>query len=569
MSVLMRESGLPGGGPVRVDTGDLLSRAQILQNCGGSYWDLGLELAPLLSQLGLLAGLDLSGQAAGALAGASAVQAGVERVWFQTWRLGEKLRQVADSYQQVEDAAAGIFADYQEVRGDRGLLLDFTSGFVVKLALSAFKVEPDFFRSEGYRSFSRQTGQKLNRVAELLGYNGDLKAYHETTDYFLGLGPDGRGPVLEPATSAKAITQRLALVSAAETAVDAVHGERGYAVEFDGVAVQVQHNPETGQRLYEVLIPGTDSLGLTGGPNSWLSTVDNTESLYDDQLALRDLPAQQQLVLEALEAAGAQPGDAITLTGFSQGGVAAMSLANNRNLAQLYEVKALVTSGAPVRDVALRDEVLHVDISHRSDPVPRLQGQDASYSPDYPLVFEDQQLGPGVHGANQYASFAQDGEASRQSLAGLETVYQGLVPLGTARFFSGTSQKHNMNHAQLARRNSLGLLNGVHAVAQKIPGNRYKLPFIDSASMNPGEIYDDTAYQFEAWGAKNLETAYLDAVSRQDGMVVLEPDAQDHLENVRDIVGASDVVSNQDLTDVLETLPGREPEPAPAQDSLG
>lgn len=569
MSVLMRESALSGGGPVRVDTGDLVSRAQTLQDCGGSYWDLGLELAPLLPQLGLLAGVDLSGQARGALVLASTAQAGIERIWFQTWRLGEKLRQVADSYQQVEDAAAGIFADYQEVRGFPGLLLDFTSGFATKLALSLVKEHPDFFQSEGYRSFSREAGQKLNGVFEALGYNGDLKAYHETTDYFLGLGPDGRGPVLEPATSAEAITQRLALVSATEQAVDAVHGRRGYAVEFDGVAVQVQHNPETGQKLYEVLIPGTDSLGVTGGPNSWLSTVDNTESLYDDQLALRDLPAQQQLVLEALEAAGAQPGDAITLTGFSQGGVAAMSLANNRNVAQLYEVKALVTSGAPVRDVTLRDEVLHVDISHRSDPIPRLQGDDPSYSPDYPLVFEDQHGGFGVHGANQYAAFAQAGEASQQSFAGLETVYQGLVPLGTARFFSGTSQKHNMNHVQLARRNSLGLLNGANAVAQKIPGNRYKLPFIDSASMNPGEIYDDTAYQFEAWGAKDLDTAYLDAVSRKDGMVVLEPDAQDHLENIRDTVGASDVVSNQDLADLLESLPGREPEAAPAQDSLG
>lgn len=71
--------------------------------------------------------------------------------------------------------------------------------------------------------------------------------------------------------------------------------------------------------------------------------------------------------MAALAAAGAQPGDAVSLVGHSQGAMIASHVAASG----VYEVPALVTLGDPVQ-VAVGAGTLSIDIRHRDDPVPAL-----------------------------------------------------------------------------------------------------------------------------------------------------------------------------------------------------
>ena len=83
--------------------------------------------------------------------------------------------------------------------------------------------------------------------------------------------------------------------------------------------------------------------------------------------------------LEALEAAGAQPGDRLVLTGYSQGGVHAANAAVDPRIAAAYRVDYVVTTGSPVGNVPLPDTVRGLHLEHVDDPVP---GADGVPNPD-------------------------------------------------------------------------------------------------------------------------------------------------------------------------------------------
>lgn len=117
--------------------------------------------------------------------------------------------------------------------------------------------------------------------------------------------------------------------------------------------------------VYVVVLPGTQS-GHVGGTGSNPFDIGGiAEALAEDSRFT------EAVVLEALEQAGAREGDALVLTGYSQGGLHAVNLAGSQRLGGRYDVQLVLTAGSPTGWHGTgRSEYLHLE--HRDDAVPEL-----------------------------------------------------------------------------------------------------------------------------------------------------------------------------------------------------
>lgn len=114
-----------------------------------------------------------------------------------------------------------------------------------------------------------------------------------------------------------------------------------------------------GTQQFAVYVKGTQAMG---GDDPW--NMASNMQLYDNEVS-----ASYQATLDALAAAGAQPGDVVHGFGHSQGGMVVSHLAMGSD----YEVRTHVTAGNPVEPV-LPANVLNVQIRHSDDPVSALSG---------------------------------------------------------------------------------------------------------------------------------------------------------------------------------------------------
>lgn len=87
------------------------------------------------------------------------------------------------------------------------------------------------------------------------------------------------------------------------------------------------------------------------------------------ELYTKQQSASYQATLDALEAAGAQPGDRVDVYAHSQSGMIASHLAMESE----FDVKVQVTAGSPV-EPTLRDDQLLIQLRHTDDPVSALAG---------------------------------------------------------------------------------------------------------------------------------------------------------------------------------------------------
>jgi pimeloyl-ACP methyl ester carboxylesterase len=114
---------------------------------------------------------------------------------------------------------------------------------------------------------------------------------------------------------------------------------------------------------FEVYIGGTIDFSPTATGEPW----DLTSNVHG--VAGGD-PASHRATVEALAAAGAEPGAEIVVTGYSQGGLVAATMAASGD----YEVAGVYTLGAPAGQVAVPSDVPWVAIEHTDDLVPALGG---------------------------------------------------------------------------------------------------------------------------------------------------------------------------------------------------
>lgn len=113
----------------------------------------------------------------------------------------------------------------------------------------------------------------------------------------------------------------------------------------------------------EFVLYATGTKGLVGSEQPWDMTS-NVQMYLDG-----DESASYRATLDALAAAGAEPGATVHALGYSQGGMIVSFLASGGE----YEVPTLITAGSPVAPT-LGDETLVLQVRHTDDPVSALAG---------------------------------------------------------------------------------------------------------------------------------------------------------------------------------------------------
>lgn len=207
---------------------------------------------------------------------------------------------------------------------------------------------------------------------------------------------------------------------------------RGIDAAGSGLLEVLEVNNGTGQRpSFIVSFPGTQPGGLeaTGNP-------------FDETGLAESMTAQSryitQAVGDALLESGAQPGDPVILSGYSQGGIHAANAAGSESVGGVYDVRMVLTAGSPVGDIDVPATVQAVHLEHVQDWVP---ASDGTANPDvlnrvtvnlHERVRSDDGeigLGPG-HDIDTYLAGARKADASGDSALLAVSAVMGSAVLG-------------------------------------------------------------------------------------------------------------------------------------------
>ncbi|HET8878832.1 MAG TPA: hypothetical protein VFN00_05225 [Arthrobacter sp.] len=202
----------------------------------------------------------------------------------------------------------------------------------------------------------------------------------------------------------------------------------------------IQVDAATG-RAWVVVIPGTQLGGLPAGTNPF-DTAGIAEALgYDSQ-------ETTAAIRQALREAGAEAGDQLVAVGYSQGGIHAMNLSQDKAFLAEFDVKYVLTAGSPVGGITSGPGVSSLHLEHREDWVPGADGAANADTRDRVTVTltneltlpapHDFGLGPG-HRLENYEAGAELVSASRDpslqaSTAALAAVVGAGGPAAVTRF---------------------------------------------------------------------------------------------------------------------------------------
>jgi len=199
-----------------------------------------------------------------------------------------------------------------------------------------------------------------------------------------------------------------------------------------GARLHVIEVPQPGGgSAWMVQIPGTQEWS----PEASANPADLTTNLH---LMAQNQTASMAAIESAMRQAGVGADDPVMLTGHSQGGITAASLASDDRFTSRYSVTHVVTGGSPVARFDIPDSVQVLSLEHHQDPVPRLEGQANPDRSNWTTVTRDVSgsvSDPGAaHGTGLYAESGQlvDGSSDASVTAFLDSARpflagQGLV----------------------------------------------------------------------------------------------------------------------------------------------
>ncbi|WP_085529127.1 hypothetical protein [Kocuria massiliensis] len=181
-----------------------------------------------------------------------------------------------------------------------------------------------------------------------------------------------------------------------------------------------------GTRSFLISIPGTDFDHLTSrtDPDGAFSIADVATTTPGTPLA--QSPALLQLVERSLVHAGVGRNDPVLLSGFSQGGMAAMALASNREFTSKFTVRGVVTTGAPTAPyTGISPDIRLLHVRDVNDPIPVATGGGGDPGNDHAVVVHTN-VGSGglmqfTHGSREYV------RAGRSADDALATTHEGRV----------------------------------------------------------------------------------------------------------------------------------------------
>lgn len=147
------------------------------------------------------------------------------------------------------------------------------------------------------------------------------------------------------------------------------------------IEITARKNPD-GHTSWIVQIPGTEAWTPFRGDNPFdLST---NVTLMNEQSTV--LQAQ---IAQAMQDAGIQEGDPVMLSGHSQGGIAAAAMASDPQFTAKYDVRSVVTAGAPIATFDIPDGISVLALEHDQDMVPMLDGYENPDRPNWVTVERD------------------------------------------------------------------------------------------------------------------------------------------------------------------------------------
>jgi hypothetical protein len=160
-----------------------------------------------------------------------------------------------------------------------------------------------------------------------------------------------------------------------------------------------------GSRAWVVAVPGTRTWSPTPGADPF-DLTGNVHAMAGRRTA------GGEVVVSALRAAGARPGEPVLLAGHSQGGMVVAGLAADPRFRAEFAVTHVVTAGAPVAAAPVPSPVRVLSLEHVEDLVPRLDGAPNRRPAHWvtvsrPLAPQGSVVGLGTaHGAQTYAGTA-------------------------------------------------------------------------------------------------------------------------------------------------------------------
>lgn len=534
---------------VSVDTAELTAVSQQLSALADRYESLGRRLAPVALQVGALAALDASGQGALAFSSLTVGATTLVTLAAAAQRLAVAVRQSAANYEAAEAFASDVLRGY-EAAHQQGLSLARSVGsafgyrldsleikveladravsvFVRKKAaygtLSAIESFEAFRASKVGRTVISGATDQLHDTAKSFGLVRRLRVFEDISNEIdpwidpetgENLRPDG------PPKTAADLVQMNYLVSGAHQAVDDHYQGEHYVNEWDHIVLQRHYDEQTGQERVIITLPGTDGelsdllANYDGGTASWAENIANAALLDDPDVPLAQSSAAMQLVDQMLREEGVDPDTPIMLNGYSQGGVVAMSLANNKEFRSRYNVQVVATQGSPVSDRdAAPPGVAHIRMDNKKDYVPKTQGANPHYQPteDYSLNYWNE---GDPHGSPGYLHNAQNSESFNRESEVLADFFNGDFRAGETTVYAGSSQDSDLTEVELNQQRLLGIAHGtselsvsakdaadlagdsVNTVLKKTDladGSRVPSGYMDDLTqpVNPTEVYQN------------------------------------------------------------------------------
>lgn len=573
----------------------------------GRYEEIGAQLGVLAAQVALLAPLDVTGAGSRALTSLGTGALTLSALVAGMQGLARGVESAAENYRQAEAFAHRVIVQADQahtlsvalVRGVQsafGYRVDQFKLLLSRGVVQAVTYTKDAFllartTPDGRKVMQDATG-RLTKLTQMTGTTGRLRATRDMTEVISpslrvdNLQPGKSIPRLEPngygqevPLSVRGVAEHFQRMEGIENRGDELFEAGHYQGAWDHVMVQTLYNPETGETQYLVTIPGTDGDGeredflqpWRGGTNTWAGTAGSATSGYGADLTPEQYTALMTQVERALEQAGATEGSGVILAGFSQGGLTAGALAANTHFGSRYRVKGLITQGSPVDEIKVPASVTHVDTRYRGDPVPYLQGDRPDYAPDVSLVMQHRPEDASVHGAADYVKIAGANPGTEQAIPELQGLMGGYSVVKTT-ITAGSTQKPDITRTEQEQMALAGVGNTVHAAAKKIGlGNR----FIDSASINPADLYQDADSALRTFDTEVIQkgdiwldtqlrkveigsvqlynpTITLPAVGEQPpapmpdtSIRVYEPTAQQQVRNLTNLAGVGDLISDE------------------------
>ena len=212
--------------------------------------------------------------------------------------------------------------------------------------------------------------EKINYLMQALEtaaneyFDGEALVAKQLTDIGLVSAPLIAGGLLAVANDAGLLREHLNRVTVAQTDSFLRSAPKNLAE----LALRTRLNYQPGQisierygQSFVVYIPGTQTWNPISGANP-LDFTSNMQAMLGPGLAASEVGVQK-----ALAKAGAGPDAKVVLVGHSQGGMIAANIAKKDK-----RVKALVTFGAPIGQVAAEIKVPVVALEHANDIVPKL-----------------------------------------------------------------------------------------------------------------------------------------------------------------------------------------------------